>query len=33
MAQLRKLRDSLPASLQERIDKLDAMLLSVSQGQ
>lgn len=32
-AQLRKLRDSLPASLQEQIDKLYAILLSVSQGQ
>jgi hypothetical protein len=33
MAQLRKLRDSLPESLQEQIDKLEAMLASASQGQ
>jgi acyl-CoA reductase-like NAD-dependent aldehyde dehydrogenase len=30
MAQLRKLRDSLPESLQEQIDKLEAMLASAS---
>jgi hypothetical protein len=33
MAQLRKLRDSLPETLQEQIDKLEAMLSSASQGQ
>ena len=33
MVQLRKLRDSLPASLQEQIDDLEAMLSSASPGQ